>query len=113
MIWNWVIDHIPLWGWMIIFGVPTVVVLYYVWPIFLPLWRALPAPVKTLIVAVVVGIFATLGGRWRGRKNAEEEERRRNAEALQKRAEVDHDVDTKSDAQVRKELRDNWTRDDP
>jgi hypothetical protein len=52
-----------------------------------------------------------MGGRYRGRANAEDEERRRNAQALQKRNEVDRDVDNKSNSQVDKDLRDRWQRD--
>lgn len=111
MIWNSIIDHIPLWGWFVIFGVPSIVALYYLSPILIPIWRALPTPVKGIILAVGAGVLAYLGGRYKGRANAEEEERRRNAEALQKRTEVDRDTAGKSGSQVDKELRDRWSRD--
>lgn len=111
MIWNSIVDHIPLWGWLVIFGVPSIVALYYLSPILLPIWRALPTPVKGIILAVGAGVLAYLGGRYKGRANAEEEERRRNAEALRKRTEVDHEVDSLSDKQTADRLRDRWTRD--
>lgn len=111
MIWNSIIDHIPLWGWMIIFGVPTIFALYYLSPILLPIWRMLPTPVKGLLLAIGAGLLAYLGGRYKGRANAEEEERKRNAEALQKRVEVDRDIDSKTGSQVQKDLRDRWSRD--
>lgn len=111
MIWNSIIDHIPLWGWIVIFGVPSIVALYYLSPILLPIWRALPTPIKGIILAVGAGLLAYLGGRYKGRANAEEEARRRDAEAIQRRTEVDRAVDSKSGSQVNKDLRDRWSRD--
>lgn len=113
MIWNSIVDHIPLWGWMVIFGVPSIIALYYLSPILLPIWRMLPAPVKGILIAAGVGLMAYLGGRWRGRANAEEEERRRNADALNKRAEVDNEIGRMSGKEVDKKLRDRWGVDDP
>jgi membrane protein implicated in regulation of membrane protease activity len=111
MIWNSIVDHIPLWGWLVIFGVPSIVALYYLSPILLPIWRMLPAPVKGILLAVGAGLLAYLGGRYKGRANAEEEERRRNAEALQKRAEVDNEIGKLSGKETESKLRDRWTRD--
>jgi membrane protein implicated in regulation of membrane protease activity len=108
MIWNSIVDHIPLWGWMVIFGVPSIVALYYLSPILLPIWRLLPTPVKGILIAVGAALMAYLGGRYRGRANAEEEERRRNAEALQKRTEVDREVGKLSGDEAQKRLRDRW-----
>jgi membrane protein implicated in regulation of membrane protease activity len=110
IIWNSIIDHIPLWGWMVIFGVPSIIALYYLSPILLPIWRALPAPVQGILLAVAAAGIAFLGGRYRGRANAEEEERRRNAEALRKRAEVENEVGRMSGTEAEKRLRDRWTR---
>ena len=111
MVWNNIIDHIPLWGWLVIFGVPSIVALYYLSPILLPIWRMLPGPVKIGLAAVAAGVIAFLGGRYRGRANAEEEERRRNAEALKKRAKVDNEIAGMSGSEVDKKLRDRWSRD--
>ena len=113
MIWNSIVDHIPLWGWMVIFGVPSIVALYYLSPILLPIWRMLPTPVKGILLAVGAGVLAYLSGRYKGRANAEEEERRRNAEALRKRAEVENDIGRLSRTEAEKKLRDRWSRDKP
>jgi len=113
IIWNSIIDHIPLWGWMVIFGVPSIIALYYLSPILLPIWRMLPAPVQGILLAVAAAGIAFLGGRYRGRANAEEEERRRNAEALQRRTEVENEVGNMSGSDVNKKLRDRWTQPDP
>lgn len=109
---NWIVDAIPLWGWFIIIGAPVGVLLFYFGPVLLPIWRMLPAPLRGIMIAIAVGLFAWLGGRHKGRANAEAAERRRNAEALQKRTEVDREVSTKSDKQVHSDLR-RWQRDDP
>lgn len=111
MIWNSIVDHIPLWGWMVIFGVPSIVVLYYLSPILLPIWRVLPAPVKGILMAVGAGLLAYLGGRYKGRANAEEEQRRRDAQALEKRTEVDREVGKLSGSEAQKRLRDRWGSD--
>lgn len=112
MFWNSIVDHIPLWGWFVIFGVPAGVLLYYFGPILYPIWRMLPTPVKGILIAIGVGLLAFLGGRYKGRANAEEEERRRNAEAMRKRNEVDNAIDNKSPSQVQDQLRDRWSRSD-
>lgn len=113
MLWNWIIDHIPLWGWLVIvFGIGGVI-LAYAYPVLLPIWRILPTPVKVVLAAAGAIALAFLGGRYRGRANAEEEQRRRDAEAIARRTEVDRDVDQKSGTAVDKELRDRWSRDPP
>jgi membrane protein implicated in regulation of membrane protease activity len=111
MIWNAIVDHIPLWGWLIIFGLPAAAALYYASPILIPLWRMLPTPVKAILIGISGAVLAYLGGRYKGRADAEEQDRRRNAEALQKRTEVDRDVDKLSRSDAEKKLRDRWGRD--
>lgn len=113
IIWNAIIDHIPLWGWLVIFGVPSAVALYYLSPILLPIWRMLPAPLKGFLIAAGAALLAYLGGRYKGRANAEEQERQRNAQAVQKRTEVDREVSNLTDKQTAERLRNRWTRDEP
>lgn len=111
MIWNAIVDHIPLWGWFVIFGVPAAAALYYASPILLPLWRILPTPIKAVLIGASAALLAYLGGRYKGRSDAEEADRRRNADAMRKRNEVDNAVDKKSGSQVQKDLRDRWSSD--
>jgi membrane protein implicated in regulation of membrane protease activity len=111
MIWNAIIDHIPIWGWVLIIGIPIGALLYFFSPILIPIWNALPKWLKVTLIFIGGVFLAFMGGRYRGRANAEDEERRRNAQALQKRNEVDRDVDNKSNSQVDKDLRDRWQRD--
>lgn len=112
MIWNAIVDHIPLWGWVVIIGAPTCAALYFAYPILLPIWKMLPTPVKVVLGGLVAGFLAYMGGRYKGRANAEEEERRKNADALRKRTEVDNAIDAKTPGQVQKDLRDRWSRTD-
>lgn len=112
IIWDLIVDHIPLWGWFVIIGAPIGAALYFASPILIPIWNMMPTPVKVVLGGLVAGFLAYMGGRYRGRQNAEEQERQRNADAMRKRNEVDHDVDSKTPAQVQKQLRDRWSSDD-
>jgi threonine/homoserine/homoserine lactone efflux protein len=105
-----ILDHIPWWGWLIIIGVPTGAVFYFFSPIIIPLWTATPRWLKALLMFVGAVFVAFMGGRYRGRANAEQEERERNADALQKRQEVDNDIGKLSEDDVQKRL-DRWRRD--
>lgn len=112
MIWNYIIDHIPLWGWIVLIGAPIGALLYFFSPILLPIWHMIPLPVRVALIGIGAAFIAFMGGRYKGRANAEEEERRRNAEALQKRTEVDNEVDRQTGKQTADRLRDRWTRRD-
>lgn len=111
LIWNTIVDHIPVWGWVAIIGLPSLAALYYLGPILLPIWRMLPTPVKAVLAAALGGFLAYMGGRYRGRQNAEEEQRKRDAEAINTRMEVNRNVDKLSDKESSDRLRDRWTRD--
>lgn len=113
MIWNSIIDHIPLWGWIVIFGVPAGAVLWYLGPVLLPIWRAIPLPIRLVIMGIGAAVLAYLGGRYKGRANAEEQERRRNAEAMRTREKVDHEIGSLKTGEAEKRLRDRWGSDDP
>jgi len=110
IIWDAIIDHIPVWGWIVIIAVPSAAVLWFCYPILLPIWKLLPTPVKVALGAILAGFLAYMGGRYRGRGDAEEQERRRNAEALQKRTEVDSEVDRLGAGEADKKLRDRWSK---
>lgn len=111
MILNSIIDSIPWWGWVIIVGAPIGALLFYFGPVLLPIWRMLPLWLRALILGIGAAFIAWMGGRHVGRENAREEERRRNAEALNKRVEVDHEVDKLNEGEAAKRLRDRWGSD--
>ena len=108
IIWNSIIDHIPWWGWLIIVGAPIGALLFYFGPVLIPLWRMLPLPVRAVIIGAGAAFVAFMGGRYRGRANAEEEERRRNADALRKRQEVESEIGKLKTGEAEKRLRDRW-----
>jgi hypothetical protein len=108
MILNNVVESIPWWGWVLIVAAPIGVLLFYFGPVLLPLWRALPLWLRAVILGVGAVFIAWMGGRTVGRRNAEEEERRRNAEALRKRVEVDREIGKLSGDEAQKKLRDRW-----
>jgi hypothetical protein len=110
---NWLIDHIPIWGWIIIIGLPVMAAFYFASPVLIPLWNVLPKWLKVTLGVIAAVFIAFMGGRYRGRANAEEEDRRRNAEALRKRQEVDNETNRMLGGDVDKKLRDRWSRDDP
>lgn len=110
IIWNAIVDHIPLWGWIVIIGLPAIVAFYYLSPILIPLWNILPGWLKWTLGGIVAIFLSIMGGRYKGRKDAEEEERRKNADALKKRTEVDNEVTQLDDKGVKDKLRD-WSRD--
>lgn len=110
MIWNSIIDHIPLWLWIVIIGLPSLAAFYYLSPILIPIWNLMPGWLKWTLAGIGAIFLAIMGGRYKGRKDAEEEERRKNADALKKRTEVDHDVQNLDNKGVQDKLRD-WSRD--
>jgi hypothetical protein len=110
MIANWIVDHIPMWVWITLTVAAVGAAFYFFSPILVPIWNRLPTWLRAFLIGATAVVIAFLGGRYRGRANAEEEERRRNAEALRKRAEVDASVDKASDEDVDKRL-DRWRRD--
>lgn len=106
-----IIDHIPLVAWLILGGAILIPLLIYFGPILLPIWRMIPLPIRLFLMAVGGAILAYLGGRYKGRANAEQAERDREANAFKTRAKVDHEVDNLSESEVQKRLRDRWSRD--
>jgi MFS family permease len=106
-----ILDHIPIWGWVIIVAAPIGAALYFFGPILLPIWRMLPEWLKALILGVGAAFIAYMGGRYKGRYDADQADKKRDAEALQKRNEVDNAVDKKTAPQVQDDLRNRWSRD--
>lgn len=113
MLWDWVVDHIPVWVYVVVGGLGIGAAFYFFSPILIPLWNIMPRWMKVALAFVVSITLAALAGRYRGRANAEEEERRRNAEALRKRTEVDNEINKMSGSEVESKLRNRWSRDDP
>jgi hypothetical protein len=107
---NFILDHIPLWAYLVFGGLVTATLLYFFSPILIPLWQMLPRPIKSALILVVSVIGALLAGRYKGAKDERDAEARRNAAAIQKRTEVDADVSKLSNKDVKSGLS-NWQRD--
>lgn len=111
MFWDWIIDHIPVWVYVVVIVLGTGALFYFFSPILVPLWNLTPRWVKVAGGAVLSVILAALAGRYKGRKDAEEEQRRRDAEAIETRKKVDDEVSHLSPDDRRKRL-DGWVRDE-
>jgi hypothetical protein len=111
IIWNTIVDHIPWWVYMVAGTAGIGALFYFFSPILVPIWNMLPTWLRAALIGTVAAFLAWIAGRNTGRHNAEEEERRRNADAMRKRNEVDNAVDKKSDSQVQQDLRNRWSSD--
>ena len=111
MLWNWIIDHIPIWVWLVILFGGLGALFYFFSPILVPIWNLMPKWLKVLLGGIVSVTLAALAGRYRGRKDAEEEQRRRDAEALQKRKEVEDAVNKLPPGEAENRLRNRWSSD--
>lgn len=107
---NMIVDAIPLWGWIVIFGVPIGGVLYACGPILLPIWRMIPQPIRFAIYAIFAGLLAYLAGRHTGRGNARDEQKQRDAAAEKTALEVQNEVGRMSGKEAQDKLRDRWSR---
>lgn len=107
---SWLLDHIPLWLSLTICGVIAAVALYFASPIIIPIWRALPTPIKRVLEVALAVLIAVLAGRYKGAKDERDAAARRNAQAIQNRSEVDHEVSNLSDKATKERL-DRWNRD--
>jgi membrane protein implicated in regulation of membrane protease activity len=106
-----ILDHIPLWLSLTICGAIAIVALYFLSPILIPIWRALPTPVKVGLGTALAVVIAILGGRYKGAKDERDKQAARDAQSIQKRTEVDHEVTNLSEKQTSDRLRDRWSRD--
>lgn len=106
-LWNWIINSIPLWVWIALVG-GLAVVTYSVWG---PIWAMLPTKVKAVLIFIATLGGAYLAGRYKGAHDERALAAKRNAEALQKRQEVEDEVRKLPESEVDKRL-DKWTRKD-
>lgn len=104
---NWIINSIPLWAWVTIVGA----VLLATYSLWLPIWNLLPGKVKVAIIFVATLGGAYLAGRYKGARDERDLVAKRNAEAIQKRLEVNREVDKLSNKEVDDKLK-PWIRPD-
>lgn len=103
---SWAFNFIPWWVWV----VAVLILLGFTVQFWTPIWAVLPRPVKIVLGALAALIAAYVAGRNRGAKDERDQRAAANARALQTRAEVDHEVASKSDADLDRDLN-GWMRD--
>lgn len=106
----WVIDWVPWWGWATLVGVVLLFTLQFWYPLAVTIWNALPSWARWGLIGVTGGFLAYLAGRNKGRRNAAEEQRRKDAAAIKARLESNQRVERMSPAAKKREL-DKWMRD--
>jgi membrane protein implicated in regulation of membrane protease activity len=110
MIWNFIVDHIPVWVYVVVAVLGAGALFYFFSPVLIPLWNILPGWLKWLLGGIAAIFLAYVGGRYKGSHDEEERERQRDADALKKRKEVDDNV-AKMDPKTVKTDLDKWRRD--
>jgi protein-S-isoprenylcysteine O-methyltransferase Ste14 len=111
MFFNWIIDHIPIWVWLVLLFGGTGALFYFFSPILVPIWNLTPRWIKVLGAGIISVILAALAGRYKGRRDAEDEQRKRDAQAIETRKETHDEVQKLSPSDRRKRL-DGWVRDE-
>jgi hypothetical protein len=110
MLWNLIVDHIPIWVYVVVGGLGIGAAFYFFSPILIPIWNLMPTWIKLVLGGATATFLAYMGGRYKGRADADEETRRQNDEALKKRQKVDANVAQMDEKTVDKRL-DRWMRD--
>lgn len=85
---GWMLDHVPLWVWGLAIAGALVVTIQY----WMPIWLALPRPVKAILIALGAIAAAFTAGRRSGKKDADDARRQADANAIQNRSKIDEEV---------------------
>lgn len=107
MIWNLIVDSIPWWIYPAAAGVVLAVTVQF-WS---PIWLALPRPVKAAIIGAGAIFGAYIAGRNRGARNERDRRDAANAQANQKRTEIEDEIRNSSDDDLHKRAS-RWMRDE-
>lgn len=103
---GWILDRLPWWTWIAAILVPLV--LTYPW--WGPIWRSFPRPLRSTIAGVLLALGALLVGRSQGSRSERERQKARDAQAEQRRREVDRAV-SNLDPAARERAWNEWLRD--
>lgn len=106
----WIIDWLPWWFWWIAVGAAAFLTAPYWLPAALWVWGRLPPWAKGALIAAAAVLTAYVAGRNRGRRNAADEQARRDAEASKRRLETNEAIRRLTDPERSKE-RERWERD--
>lgn len=103
----WVVDHVPLWGWV----AGVIIALAVSYPYWAPIWALLPRPVKAALIAISAGAAAYLAGRRAGVESQKDRQAAQSAKAVEKAKEVEDEVRSRSKPDLDKSF-DRWVRRD-
>lgn len=103
----WGLGLIPWW----LYVVAAAIALLLTMPYWTPLWALTPGWLKTVILTLGGGFIAYQMGRNRQAELQREKEARTNAQVLNKKMEIEHEVQQMPDSAVTDELRrSGWLR---
>ena len=108
---NFVLDHTPIWVWLVILFGGLGALFYFFSPILVPIWNLTPTWIKVLLGGILSVILAALAGRVQGRRDADEERKKNDADAIKHREQINAETDKLSPDDKRKRL-DGWVRDE-
>jgi hypothetical protein len=107
MLFHWLIDQVPFYVWAIIALGGFGALMWFFYPVLMPLWNALPGPVKAGILLIVTAIGGVLYGRYKGAKDERDMQQKRDANAIQDRENIHNEVKNLSDDDLDKRF-DKW-----
>lgn len=103
---GWLISSTPWWVWVLI----AAVLLAVFSQTLIPLWLALPATVRKVIIGIATLGLVFLAGRNRGKSDADNMQKQRDAKADRILKEKKDEIGNLDDAALRKRA-DRWMRD--
>lgn len=107
---SYIIDQIPWWVYLLGALMGGSALFYFFSPILIPLWAATPKSVKIALGAVGAALLAFAYGLNKGNRDAKALRDKNNAQALNNRKEIDHEVSNLDEPAVDQRL-DKWMRD--
>lgn len=110
-VWNFILDHTPVWVWLVILFGGTGALFYFFSPILVPLWNITPKWIKVVLAFILSVTLAALAGRYKGRKDADDERKKNDAAAIKNREDVHNEVQNLDPSERRKQLN-KWVRDE-
>jgi hypothetical protein len=104
------VNMIPLWVYITIAVLAAGALFYFFSPILIPIWAAMPKPLKIALGALGAILAAFVGGRYAGAKTERDLRKQQDASAIKNREEVNREVNNLDRPAVDKRI-DKWMRD--
>jgi len=101
---SWIDSIAPEW-WIAIIAIAAAVAFYFLHPILIPIWLAMPKWLRWVLGGFVITIIAFAGGRYKGAQNEKALQKERDARADHQRTEEDVKVKDFSDDRINNDLR--------